>query len=318
MASPNVTGSLLLLQEHYKSVNNGIFMRAATLKALAIATANEAGSNPGPDYRSGWGLLNTYKAAVAISDNGKKSLIAEDTLKNGNINEIKVKALGTEPLKVTICWNDPVPQKMPSASVLNDRTPVLVNDLDLRIKYKEETFFPWKLDPDNPSAAATKGDNTVDNVEQVVIEQPEAGAIYTVKVSHKNNIRQSIVGYGEAGNMIVDMGRGGDQLYSMIVTGIEMGNNTTPPDTVVTEELAEGVLKIYPNPSDGKFTIYANNGDSPLQVRVYGIAGNMVLNQEYTGKQIEMNLTGLNKGVYIIETVNKDTKVKRRGKIIIK
>ena len=97
-----------------------------------------------------------------------------------------------------------------------------------------------------------------------------------------------------------------------------MGNNTTPPDTVVTEELAEGVLKIYPNPSDGKFTIYANNGDSPLQVRVYGIAGNMVLNQEYTGKQIEMNLTGLNKGVYIIETVNKDTKVKRRGKIIIK
>ena len=56
----------------------------------------------------------------------------------------------------------------------------------------------------------------------------------------------------------------------------------------------------------------------PLQVRVYGIAGNMVLNQEYTGKQIEMNLTGLNKGVYIIETINKDTKVKRRGKIIIK
>ena len=319
MASPNVTGSLLLLQEHYKNVNNGIFMRAATLKALAIATANEAGSNPGPDYRSGWGLLNTYKAAVAISDNGKKSLIAEDTLKNGSINEIKVKALGTEPLKVTICWNDPVPQKMPSASVLNDRTPVLVNDLDLRIKYKEETFFPWKLDPDNPSAAATKGDNTVDNVEQVVIEQPEAGAIYTVTVSHKNNIRQSIVGYSEAGNMIVEMGRGsGDQLYSMIITGIEMGNNTTPPDTVVAEELADGVLKIYPNPSDGKFTIYANNGDSPLQVRVYGIAGNMVLNQEYTGKQIEMNLTGLNKGVYIIETVNKDTKVKRRGKIIIK
>ena len=31
-----------------------------------------------------------------------------------------------------------------------------------------------------------------------------------------------------------------------------------------------------------------------------------------------MNLTGLNKGVYIIENVNKDTKVKRRGKIIIK
>src|SRR5690606_13980848 len=40
MAAPNVTGSLLLLQEHYKNLNNGNFMRAATLKGLALHTAD--------------------------------------------------------------------------------------------------------------------------------------------------------------------------------------------------------------------------------------------------------------------------------------
>jgi hypothetical protein len=39
------------------------FMRAATLKALAIHTADEAGSADGPDYEFGWGLLNTKSAA---------------------------------------------------------------------------------------------------------------------------------------------------------------------------------------------------------------------------------------------------------------
>ncbi len=55
MATPNVTGSLLLLQEYYVQLHPGIFMRSATLKGLTIHTADEAGPNPGPDYQFGWG-----------------------------------------------------------------------------------------------------------------------------------------------------------------------------------------------------------------------------------------------------------------------
>jgi hypothetical protein len=47
MAAPNVTGSLLLLQQHYQDIHSG-FMRAATLKALAIHTADESGDADGP------------------------------------------------------------------------------------------------------------------------------------------------------------------------------------------------------------------------------------------------------------------------------
>jgi hypothetical protein len=54
MASPNVAGSLLLLQQLYQEVNHlfGDPMRSATLKGLAIHTADEAGPDPGPDYSS--------------------------------------------------------------------------------------------------------------------------------------------------------------------------------------------------------------------------------------------------------------------------
>ena len=61
MASPNVTGTLLLLQEHYNNLN-GNFMRAATLKGLVLHTADDV-APAGPDAQTGWGLLNAKKAA---------------------------------------------------------------------------------------------------------------------------------------------------------------------------------------------------------------------------------------------------------------
>ena len=67
MSSPNAAGSLLLLQELYARLKNGEFLRAATIKGLAIHTASEAGSAPGPDYKFGFGLLNVEKAASVIS-----------------------------------------------------------------------------------------------------------------------------------------------------------------------------------------------------------------------------------------------------------
>ena len=65
-----------------------------------------------------------------------------------------------------IVWNDPAGEVIEED--LNNPTPALVNDLDLRVTSESETFFPWKLSLDDVSAAATKGDNSVDNVEHRV------------------------------------------------------------------------------------------------------------------------------------------------------
>ena len=103
MASPNAAGSMILLQEHYEDLNgSGSYMRAATLKAVVIHTADEAGDNPGPDYEFGWGLLNTKAAADIISDDVALNTLEEITLANNASYQRTVKALGGEPLKVTI------------------------------------------------------------------------------------------------------------------------------------------------------------------------------------------------------------------------
>ncbi|MDO5615878.1 MAG: S8 family serine peptidase [Cruoricaptor ignavus] len=191
MASPNVTGSLILLQQHHNQIY-GSYMKAATLKALVINTAKEAG-NIGPDYKFGWGLLDAFKAAQILSVKDKLSIVEERTLNNGMVSSIDMVADGAEPLKITMVWADPVSELMPlpDTNILNDRTRVLVNDLDIRVLKDGQEFFPWILDPSTPNTPATKGDNVVDNVEQIVIENPEAGATYRLIVSHKNNLHNN-------------------------------------------------------------------------------------------------------------------------------
>ena len=57
-------------------------MRSSTLRGLVLHTADEAGTSPGPDYRFGWGLFNTERAADVISESGISSTILEEEIKN--------------------------------------------------------------------------------------------------------------------------------------------------------------------------------------------------------------------------------------------
>ncbi|MFC5283802.1 S8 family serine peptidase [Pedobacter alpinus] len=201
MSAPNVSGSILLLQEYYSQLNTGSFMRSATLKGLIINTANEAGSALGPDYIYGWGLLNIENAANIIKLRGNKSIITERTLSQGEIYNLQITSSGYGPLKVTICWTDPE-GKVVTSGTINDRTPKLVNDLDLRLIQGVTTFFPWKLNPLIPANAATNADNIVDNVEQISIPNAVPGQTYTLRVSHKGTLTK------------------GPQNYSIIASGV--------------------------------------------------------------------------------------------------
>ncbi|MCC9136548.1 S8 family serine peptidase [Pontibacter silvestris] len=203
MAAPNVSGSLLLLQEHYSKLNNGSVMRAATLKGLAIHTADEAGDTPGPDYIYGWGLLDAERAASVISNLNSNHLLQERTLQQNETNIVDVVASGKGPLVVTISWTDPEASVIKvGASALNNRTPRLVNDLDVRVSQGSATYMPWMLNPENPTQAATTGDNKLDNVEQVYIADAVPGKKYTIKVQHKGTLTK------------------GPQAYSLLVSGV--------------------------------------------------------------------------------------------------
>ncbi|WP_187264060.1 S8 family serine peptidase [Pontibacter beigongshangensis] len=203
MASPNVAGTLLLLQEHYANLNNGALMRAATLKGLAIHTADEAGPSPGPDYRHGWGLLNADRAANVISNTDKAHLVQERSLNQSQTYTLQVVASGYGPLVATICWADPEAASTPvGKEALNNRTPRLVNDLDLRISGRGTTHLPWTLNPLSPAEPAQPGNNILDNVEQITIANAVPGETYTITISHKGALRNS------------------KQDYSLLVSGV--------------------------------------------------------------------------------------------------
>ncbi|RYY22735.1 MAG: peptidase S8, partial [Sphingobacteriaceae bacterium] len=199
MATPNVSGSVFLLQEYFAQKNSGNFMRAATLKGLVCHTAFDAG-NAGPDYIYGWGLLNAAKAAQAITDNGVKSIISENTLAQGQTQTFNVIASGSGPLVATISWTDPAGTPG-TVGVVDNPAIKLVNDLDIRISQSNTVFMPYILDPANPAAAATTGDNIRDNIEQVYIANAVPGKSYTISVNHKKTLSS------------------GSQAYSLIVTG---------------------------------------------------------------------------------------------------
>ena len=208
MSSPNVMGSLLLLQQYYNSLY-GSFMKSATLKGLALHTADDQGLT-GPDAVWGWGLLNTKKAAETINNSGLTSEIKELELSEGETYTYTVTSDTTNPLIASISWTD-LPGNIASGTA-NDGTPVLVNDLDIRVTQNSNTFEPWKLTGVNSNI---KGDNTVDPYERIEIDG--ASGEYTITVTHKGTLS------------------GGPQKFSLVVTGIDSDFRITTSSTSLTQ-----------------------------------------------------------------------------------
>jgi len=210
MSSPNVAGSLMLLQELSQQLSPKKFIRAATVKALAIHGANEAGLYLGPDYKFGWGLLNMSEAASVLSNalSSKNStssvdLVYEKTLQNKQVDTFTIVASGIKPVKATLVWTD---AKATIEKTLNDTSSRLVNDLDLKITTATTNFLPWTLNPSIPDSPAVKANNRLDNVEKIELDTTSVGKTYTITVTNKGNLER------------------GKQDYSLIISGAG-GNN---------------------------------------------------------------------------------------------
>lgn len=188
-SSPAVAGSLNLISQLYSQLNgtNRILL-ASTLKAIAIHTADEAGAM-GPDYSYGWGVFNALTASSLVSNDHFSAThqhIKEFYIPDQDYVEFSISATNTSALKVTTCWTDPEGPVFELST--NPTNLVLINDLDLRlISPSGVTNYPWVLNPQYPSSAATTGDNIRDNMEQVFIQTPENG-IYTVRLTHKGTL----------------------------------------------------------------------------------------------------------------------------------
>ncbi|UCF32392.1 MAG: S8 family serine peptidase, partial [Phycisphaerales bacterium] len=196
MAAPTVTGlAALLLQDYHNQYPGFADPRNSTLKGWIAHSAVDLG-NTGPDYQFGYGSVRIQQA-IDLMRTGK---FIEDSIdQDGTISRQYEVAPGTQELKVTLAWDDfpGTPNVMP----------VLVNDLDLRVYSPTSVrHYPWTLgglaDPSSP-AVRTEEDH-VNNIEQVLVDDPEAGT-WTIEV-YGYNVPEGPQPYSLVGDGAVNFG----------------------------------------------------------------------------------------------------------------
>lgn len=272
MASPNVAGSIILLQEHYNKINNR-FMRAATLKGLVLHTADDEGPE-GPDAKWGWGVLNMKRAAETISNNKTSTIIRELTINPGQTHFIEVESDGINDLIASISWTD-----LPGETVrdsINSAAPKLINDLDIRLTQNSETFYPWRLT--SASTNSRDGDNNVDPFERIDIEN--ASGTYSLTITHKGTLAN------------------GSQDFTLIVTGVKEGTiNVNNPDS--------NDFGYYPNPVND--VLYLSSSLAIENLTVYNLLGQQILNKiNVVDKKID--LSPLTSGAFLVKVIFEEGK----------
>lgn len=164
-AAATVSGISLLVQKAF----NGGRPNASLVKAVLINTADDLNTE-GPDYHSGYGNVNAYKAVNTILQNR----YAEGSITNGSTQQVEITVPpATRKLSVTLCWSDP-----PATA---NAPRALINDLDLAL----ENWQPWVLSSfphkDSLLLPARRGRDSLNNVEKISVIDPAPGN-YTISV----------------------------------------------------------------------------------------------------------------------------------------
>ncbi len=172
-AAPGISGIWAMLTERYKQLNGGN-PKSGLIKNILCNTARDV-ETAGPDYSSGYGIVNAQRAVHTIEQN---QYYSNSVAISGTHSQVIAVPAGTKQLKVMLYWQD-----LPGSPV----APLaLVNDLDLSVVDGVTTYTPLVLNPAPAfvTAPATQGVDRINNIEQVVINNP--GTSVTINVNGFN------------------------------------------------------------------------------------------------------------------------------------
>ena len=199
MSTPLTAGTVALIRQYLQRVclhNNpsGALLKAVLIHGAAPITGQYVPSEVGPvpDNSQGWGRVNlqnslfpAFPVTWQFRDN------TADAVGTGNNHDYTFQVVnGTVPFRVTLVWTD-FPSDPTSAIGL-------VNQLRLSVIA--------------PGGATTQGAPANNNVQQVVINNPQVG-IYTVRVSGVNVPTMATVGQQQDFAVVVSGGLDFVELY---------------------------------------------------------------------------------------------------------
>lgn len=260
MAAPAVSGAISLLLQDWRQHLTGFSsvdtarLLPALVKAALIQTARDLGPE-GPDYRYGYGAVDAqalidFERAAGTGGLGGPGLKVwgTSTLTHGSNDSFTITVpSGIAELKASLAWDDLA--AAPFAAL------ALVNDLDLEVVAPGGTVYhPFFVDPAHPHLPATAtGANHLDNQEQVLVKNPQAG-VWTVRVRGAN-VPQGAQLYGLTyGATPLTFSTSCTETFS----GFESGNDSWT--------LSNGAVRVAaPAPGHGSYSVKlggTNNNDA--------------------------------------------------------
>ncbi|MNY21183.1 hypothetical protein D3C86_1547120 [compost metagenome] len=194
---------------------------------------------------------------------------------------------------MSISWIDPaIAPFTTDEDMQSNHASRIVNDLDLRVVEvgSGTVYYPWKLDISNPNANATKGDNLVDNVEQVVIDNPTPEGIYKVIVTNK-------------GTLVNQDGNSANQDFAWVATG-------TKKVTLASSDFNKDEIKIYPTKTKDLINIISPNEIE--RIALFDMNGKMIFENYKTSKSQSISLNKFPSAIYIITVKTKTGTISKK------
>jgi hypothetical protein len=273
MATPITAGCTALIMQKFQQMFSANYRPLpATVKALLCVSADDFG-NSGPDYMFGHGRVNVQNAVDYMNIYG----FLEGEVAQAETSSVSITvAPGLSDLRVVLAWDDPPGEYLAAH--------VLVNDLDLElVSPSSVVYLPFTLDPVNPGNPAALERNPRDNVEHVVVANPESGdwVVRVVAYDIPGPILSQTYGLAANVSLFADIG---------IISGV-ISDSTTGDPLEGWVEVSGGPQVSYANPNgeynfylpgDSTYTLIAHYfGYEPRESSVYLPAGgNVTLNFE--------------------------------------
>lgn len=188
MATPVVSGILSLLNELSARIRSGQTLRSDEAKAILIHTARSRYA--GPSYDIGWGYIQADEAGLLLLSSEPGVHLDMVNVERSQVSTIELRRVEGRPGRITIAWLDE--PGIPVHGVDNSQR-TLVNDVDIELippQARDEgvqAILPWKLDPQNPTSAAIRAQNSVDNVERIDVPNQEYHkGVWTLRITGSN------------------------------------------------------------------------------------------------------------------------------------
>lgn len=174
-AAPGIAGIVAQLYHAYRDLNGNSNPETSLIKACMLNSAEDLGT-PGPDFEYGWGRVNALRAVKTLEEvNYIDSSIVQNATHSYTLNMPP----GVKQVKIMMYWLD--------YEGASNASKALVNNLNLQVKNPSLVIFnPWILNhapnPNTLDDPAVRGVDSINNVEQVTIDNPGSGS-FTITVN---------------------------------------------------------------------------------------------------------------------------------------